>query len=127
MQQIQIQQVRMAPAWRPALSPRVGPSRLGQAAPPTVQTPLPGPSPFPQPPVVIQQVPAPPQPPFIDSALLAAIQDFTGAYVTGMLAYGATYPGQKDVKPSRWAYIFLATTAALVFKGFADLARSRER
>jgi hypothetical protein len=127
MQTIQLQRVAMAPTWRPA-APRMGGRVLAQQVPTPTPVPLPGPSPFAQPPapVIIQQVPAT-KPPFIDSALLASIQAFTGAYITGMLAYGATYPDKQNVKPSRWAYVFLAASAALVFKGFADLARSRER
>ena len=124
----------MAPPWRPAAVP--APRRLGQTQAPQTSTPLQIPQQGGVPPVIITPPPAPPAPPFIDSALLGAIQDFVGAYITGMLAYGATYPGgvkdpttgqQVQVKPSRWAYFFLATSAALTFKGFADLARSRER
>lgn len=108
MQTIAFQQVRLVPAWRPA------------------------PATYDRRPALAQQMLPPPpsastKPAFIDSALVATVQDFTGALVTGLLAYGATYPGRQDVRPSRWAYVFLALTAGLVVKGFADLSRVRER
>ncbi len=116
MQTIALQQVRLVPAWRPAQA--YGRPALAQQQQPAMPMP---------PTVAPAPAPAPPKPAFIDSALVATIQAFTGALVTGLLGYGATYPGRTDVKPSRWAYVFLALTAGLVVKGFADLSRIRER
>jgi len=110
MQTIALQQVRLVPAWRPAQATYYRSPALAQQQ---LQTPAPASTDA--------------KPPFIDSALVATVQDFTGALVTGLLAYGATYPGRQDVRPSRWAYVFLAMTAGLVVKGFADLSRVRER
>lgn len=125
MQTIALRQVRLVPAWSPAPRPR--PWLAQQAATPP-QAPVTPPMPAPAPAAPAPAPPAAPtKPPFIDSALVQSLQAFTGAFVTGMLAYGATYPGRADVKPSRWAYVFLALAAGLVVKGFADLSRVRER
>lgn len=121
MQTIALKPLRVVPRWQPASAPR-----LAQAPPPPVTT-QPPPPPAPAPPPTIVVAPTTPKPAFIDSALVATLQSFTGAFVTGMLAYGATYPGRQDVKPSRWAYVFLAATAGLVVKGFADMSRIRQR
>lgn len=110
MQTIAIRQVRLMPAWRPAPAPDYRRPVLAQ---PTLPAPAP--------------VPTNSKPAFIDSALVATIQDFTGAAVLGFLGYGATYPERKDVRPSTLAYVFLATAAVLAFKGIVDLSRIRER
>lgn len=133
MYTIPLQQVRMAPLWRPA--PIQAHRQLGQQAP-TTTTPAQIPQQGGPPAVIITSPPPLPAPALIDSALVAAIQSFIGSYITGSLAYGATYPGgildpetgkKVQVKPSRWAYVFLIASVALGFKGFADLARIRER
>lgn len=128
MQTIALHPVRLAPAalasapfWRPAPVAPATPGRpsLAQQQPPAQAAPG-------APPIVM--VPAPPKPSFLDSALIASMVDFTGAFVTGILAYGATYPGiSPRPAPSRWAYVFGALAAGLVVKGLVDLSLVRER
>jgi len=108
MQTIALQPVRLVPRWSPApRAPVLRPASLAQqqatVTPPTIP------------------------PPFIDSSLVAFIVDSVGALSTGILAYGATYPGVTGAKPSRWAYVFGAMAAVLAFKGLIDLSRIRER
>lgn len=70
----------------------------------------------------------PPKPAFIDSALVQTAFDIAGLVATGILAYGATYPGVTPRQPpSRWAYFFGAISGAFVLKTLLDLSRIRTR
>jgi hypothetical protein len=111
MQTIALQPVRLVPRWSPApRAPVLRPASLAQQ-PAAAPTPA------------AATVP----PPLIDSALVAFLVDTVGALSTGMLAYGATYPGIAGAKTSRWAWFFGIASGILVFKGLADLSRIRER
>ena len=69
-----------------------------------------------------------PKPAFIDSALVQTGFDIAGLVATGILAYGATYPGVTPRQPpSRWAYFFGAISGAFVLKTLLDLSRIRTR
>lgn len=70
----------------------------------------------------------PAKPAFIDSALVQSAFDIAGLVATGILAYGATYPGVSPrPAPSRWAYFFGAISGAFVLKTLLDLSRVRTR
>jgi len=108
--------------WRPSAPPRpampVYSPRLGQQAAPS--TAMPG--------AAATATVAAPKPAFIDSALVQTGFDIAGLVATGILAYGATYPGVSPrPAPSRWAYFFGAISGAFVLKTLLDLSRIRTR
>ena len=96
----------------PTYSPRIGQQAAAPAMPPATAA---------------ASVPAP-KPAFIDSALVQTGFDIAGLVATGILAYGATYPGVTPRQPpSRWAYFFGAISGAFVLKTLLDLSRIRTR
>lgn len=130
MQTIALQPVRLAPApmstpvWRPApLAPT--------AVPPVPRRAVMGQVPGQAPPATAAAPTGPMMPrkelPFIDSALVATILDFTGVFTSGYLAYWASRPGVKNVKASPWAYVYGAVALGLAIKGVVDMNYIRER
>jgi len=122
MQSIVIRPLALAGTngWRPS-PPRpampIYSPRMGQQA--NVPAAMPG--------TATAMVPAP-KPAFIDSALVQSAFDIAGLVATGILAYGATYPGVSPrPAPSRWAYFFGAISGAFVLKTLLDLSRVRTR
>ncbi|SRR5579871_1425055 len=68
------------------------------------------------------------KPPLIDSALVATGFDVLTVISTGILAYGATYPGvSPKPPPSRWAYFFGFLCGGFALKTLFDLSRIRQR
>lgn len=68
------------------------------------------------------------KPPLIDSALVATGFDILTVISTGILAYGATYPGvSPKPPPSRWAYFFGFLAGGFTLKTLFDLSRIRQR
>lgn len=78
---------------------------------------------------------APAKPPFIDSALVASVEDGLAALAGGILWYAASHPvptpeqAQKGIKPqpSRWSWVFGTLTITMVLKGILDLSEVRTR
>ncbi len=74
------------------------------------------------------------KPPLIDSALVATAFDVLTVTTTGILAWGATYPGWEKIhpgkpkpRPSVWVYVFGILSGGFAMKTLFDLSRIRQR